>query len=210
MTRQCTRLRVSTQGSVVLLLRGEGGPSGLAVGCRVWSHLGPGCSGSIGRVCRAGQAWAPGDGGLTPPRGQLGSVTIRFPPSAWTEDLLESSFLNQPLCVGSECPLFSRSWVGGLGALCSGAGLLGLAHGEGSVLGWPHWVGRSAGRAGLALTVAAPCKAGTNLEKERAGPRPTRLLRPGPKSVLKILDLNAKWHCCYLNGSFWSSRPCSP
>lgn len=143
MTRQCTRLRVSTQGSVVLLLRGEGGPSGLAVGCRVWSHLGPGCSGSIGRVCRARQAWAPGDGGLTPPRGQLGSMTIRFPPSAWTEELLESSFPNQPLCVGSECPLFSQSWVGGLGALCSGAGLLGLAHGEGLVLGWPHWVGGS-------------------------------------------------------------------
>lgn len=78
--------------------------------------------------------------------------------------------------VGSGGFLFPQSWVGGLGASCCGAGLLGFAHGKGlgfgvATLGGSEH-GQSMGRAGLARPVAASRKAGTNLEKERAGPWP--------------------------------------
>lgn len=79
--------------------------------------LGVGCGAILGWAAQGPQArWAgaPGNGGLAPPRGQLGSMTVRLPPFAWKQELLESSF---PLVWALEVPCSLRAGGRTWGAL---------------------------------------------------------------------------------------------
>lgn len=157
---------------------------------RPWSHLGPR---EPGRRAR----------GVPPhPEGGWGPCRGVLPASAWTQDLLESTFPEQPRRTGCGVACSLRAGVGRTrGArVCSWEGL-GLAGGHVGAVG-------ALGRAGPARTVALPHRPRRRRQQSRnrlgggvGWPSPQGYSGSGPKSVLKILK--HKWHGRPMNTSSW-------